>query len=57
MSKQGQKAINRNIIIKGVKGRYIISALPNIDISTCFIPEYNAFSFAGSSETVHRFLV
>jgi len=40
MQKQGKKATKRNIIIKGVKGRFVISALPLIDLGTCFIPEY-----------------
>ncbi|XP_067207385.1 uncharacterized protein [Linepithema humile] len=40
MEKQGKKAAKQNTIIKGVKGRSIIAALPLIDVGTCFMPEY-----------------
>lgn len=40
MQRQAEKASENRSTCKGVKGRSIVSALPLLDLSTCFIPEF-----------------
>lgn len=54
IQKQGQEALKLNKPVKGIKGICVLSILPELDLSTCLVPECMHSIFLG---IVKRFMV